>query len=95
MAKLKSGRHKSALKELRKSRKRKEQNKLMKDKIKTLVRKFKKAINKKEKEKVQDLLKELYSLIDKTAKKNIIHKNKAARKKSQLTKLANTILAQK
>ena len=35
-------------------------------------------------EKVEELLKTAYSQIDKAAKKNVFHKNKAARKKSQL-----------
>ena len=35
-------------------------------------------------EKVEELLKTAYSQIDKATKKNVFHKNKAARKKSQL-----------
>ena len=36
------------------------------------------------KQKVQNILNSVYSLIDKGCKKNIFHKNTAARKKSQL-----------
>jgi small subunit ribosomal protein S20 len=35
-------------------------------------------------QKVEELLKTAYSQIDKATKKNVFHKNKAARKKSQL-----------
>lgn len=34
-----------------------------------------------------DMVKKAYSAIDKAAKKNVIHKNKAARLKSKVTKL--------
>lgn len=37
--------------------------------------------------KAQDIVKKAYSVIDKAAKKNIIHKNKAARLKSKVSKL--------
>ena len=37
-----------------------------------------------DKKKLKVILNMLYSLIDKAAKKNIFHKNKAARKKAQL-----------
>ncbi len=38
------------------------------------------------KEEAQKLLPEAYKAVDKAAKKNLIHKNAAARKKSQLAK---------
>jgi len=37
------------------------------------------------KEKVQNILNSTYSLIDKGCKKNVFHKNTAARKKSKMT----------
>jgi small subunit ribosomal protein S20 len=39
------------------------------------------------------LFKQVSSALDKLAKKNIIHKNKAANQKSKLAKLANKIVA--
>ena len=78
---------KSAKKEIRKNKKRRQLNlrrlKVMREnvkKIKTLV-----ADNKKEEAK--KLLPETYKAIDKAAKRNIIDKNTAARKKSRITKL--------
>jgi small subunit ribosomal protein S20 len=39
------------------------------------------------------MLDTVYSAIDKAKKRNILHKNAAARKKSKLTKMVNKILA--
>ncbi|MFA6493155.1 MAG: 30S ribosomal protein S20 [Patescibacteria group bacterium] len=51
-----------------------------------LEKKFKKALKTVTKENVSEVI----SLVDKTAKTNIIHKNKAARIKSRLTKKFGT-----
>jgi small subunit ribosomal protein S20 len=42
------------------------------------------------KQEMQILLTNFYSIVDKAARKNVIHKNTAARKKSKLTKLYTT-----
>ena len=60
------------------------------------MRKAIKAVRKAAHEKVQGkkmdtLIQSAYSAIDKAKKKNIIHKNNAARKKSRLMKLAATV----
>ncbi|MEJ7658433.1 MAG: 30S ribosomal protein S20 [Hymenobacter sp.] len=39
----------------------------------------------------QELLRKVSSMLDRLAKKNIIHKNKAANNKSKLTKLVNAL----
>ena len=39
----------------------------------------------------EELLKTVNGMIDKLAKKNIIHKNKAANQKSKLTKFVNSL----
>jgi|TARA_B110000444_G_scaffold258664_1_gene300179 small subunit ribosomal protein S20 len=44
-----------------------------------------------DRQKIEELLKTAYSQIDKATKKNIFHKNKAARKKSQLAGYLKTI----
>jgi small subunit ribosomal protein S20 len=43
-------------------------------------------------EKVQELLSSSYTVLDKAAKKGVIHKNKASRKKSRLTIRAKNYL---
>ncbi|RJQ27472.1 30S ribosomal protein S20 [Candidatus Parcubacteria bacterium] len=72
---------KSAIKKLRQDRK--------KEKIRDQFRKeLDKSVKKANKEKKADLVKKAISLVDKAVKKNIIHKNKGARIKSGLSKLA-------
>ena len=86
MAKLKTGRHTSALKELRKSKKRHLRNVSAKSKIKTLIKKLEKTIADKNVSEAKSVLKNIFSALDKTSSKKIIHKNTASRKKSRLAK---------
>ncbi|MBC8300506.1 MAG: 30S ribosomal protein S20 [Pelagibacterales bacterium] len=83
--------NKSAMKRIKTSNRNKLQNKFYKTSIKTLIKLFSKHIKiytvsqkPEEKEQLKTILNMLYSLIDKAYKKNIFHKNKAARKKAQL-----------
>ena len=66
-------------------------NRYYKSSVRTLIKMFfqnlevyKNSQNAEEKEKLQNILSSIYSLIDKGTKKNIFHKNAAARKKSKL-----------
>ncbi len=81
---------KSAKKELRKSVKRQKDNNLLKSKVKNLIKKTKKEIEAKNVEAGQDFNKVIKS-IDKMAKKGIIKKNTASRKKSKLQKKINLL----
>jgi small subunit ribosomal protein S20 len=71
---------KSAKKKLRKDKKRELRNK-------TLKNLFKKTVKQAEKNPSEANIRKAVKIIDKIAKKNIIHKNKAARIKSKLSKL--------
>lgn len=71
---------KSSIKRMRQEEKRRKQNK-------TKKRMMKKAITHAKKTKSQTALSDAFSKIDKTAKKRVIHRNKAARLKSQLSKI--------
>jgi len=75
--------HKSALKRIRSSEKRRELNRYQHKTTRNAIKKLEELSDKKEAEK---LLQEVKSMIDKLAKKNIIHKNKAGNLKSKLTK---------
>ncbi len=86
MAKLKTGRHTSALKEARKSKKRQQKNISIKSKIKTLTKKVIAACESKNFGTAKSALNEVFSVIDKAAKKKIIHKNTAARRKAKISK---------
>lgn len=92
MVKLKSGRHTSALKELRKSLKRQKRNLILKNKIKETKKQLIKLVNEKKVEEAKKLLQQFYKIVDKAAKVHYIHKNKAARLKSELTKKLNSII---
>ena len=52
---------------------------------------YKSSQNDTDKEKVQIVLNSIYSLIDKGSKKNVYHKNTAARKKAKLAALLKTV----
>lgn len=81
---------KSAKKKLRQDIKRTKQNKVYElayKKIMDEVRKAKKGQSAGKQGKSDELLKKAYKAIDKAAKKHIIHKNKAARLKSQASRM--------
>ncbi|HBU70279.1 MAG TPA: 30S ribosomal protein S20 [Elusimicrobia bacterium] len=91
MAKLKTGRHTSALKEHRKSKRRAAQNLSVKSKIKTLVKKVEEAVAKKDLKSAQELLRTAFSEWDKAARRNVIHKNAASNQRARLSKLVHSI----
>ena len=80
---------KSAKKALRASLRKKENNDLTRAKIKSAVKGVRAAV-KTEDKKTPELLSKAYRELDLAAKKNVIHKNKASRLKSRLTKLTAT-----
>lgn len=84
--KLKTGRHTSALKEARKSLKRRATNKIIKSRIKTAIKKVDSAVTEKNAAKAEGFLRIAASLLDKAAKKKIIHRKTASRKISHLSR---------
>jgi small subunit ribosomal protein S20 len=80
---------KSAKKALRQNRKRKLRNIADKKKIKELTKKVKFLASQKNKKEGEKFLPQIYKALDKAAKTGVIKKNKAARKKSRITKLVN------
>ncbi len=75
---------KSAKKRVRLAEENRKRNKSVRTRIKNITRKLKEEKDPKKKE---ELLKVAYSVVDKAVKKKVIHKNTAARKKSQFTRL--------
>jgi len=59
--------------------------------MKDAVRQFRKLIKNGEVDKAKEMLPDVYSKIDRCARRNIIHKNAAARKKSRLTALLQKV----
>lgn len=79
---------KSAKKALRTDIRRKAENDLVRSKIKGAYKGAKISIAKKESD-VAEKIQSLYRELDLAAKKNVIHRNKAARLKSRITKSAS------
>ncbi len=72
---------KTAKRALRSSKRKAVQNKLIKTRVEVAIRQAKKK-------KTAKAVKEAISIVDKAAKKKTIHKNRAARIKSQLSRLS-------
>ncbi len=80
--------HKSALKRIRQSEKRRVANRYYSVTARNAVRKLRAMDNKEEAEKN---LSEVVSMLDKLSKRNIIHKNKASNLKSKLQKHVSSL----
>ena len=79
----------SAKKALRQNVRRNIMNTQRKKKMRNLIKEAKILVAQKKIEEAKKLLPQIYKALDKTAKKNIIKKNTASRKKSRLTKMLN------
>ncbi|MDQ7821904.1 MAG: 30S ribosomal protein S20 [Candidatus Eremiobacteraeota bacterium] len=77
-------------KRIKQSEKRHDKNVAAKSKVKTAFKKTEAAIAQGKNEEAKVLAREAVVTIDKAASKRIVHKNKAARKKSRLVKKLNT-----
>jgi small subunit ribosomal protein S20 len=80
--------HKATKKDVRQAAKRNERNRYHGKTTRNAIRDLKKLT---EKSAAGEKLSDVISMIDKLAKRNIIHKNKAANLKSKLTKKVNTL----
>ena len=80
--------HKSAIKRIRQSEKRRLLNKYFHKTTRNAMSKLRSLSNKKE---ASTLLPKVVAMLDKLTKRNIIHKNKASNLKSKLTKHVNAI----
>lgn len=83
--------NKSAEKRIEITKRNRLQNRFYKSSVRTLIKGFFKNLeiyktskNPEEKKELQKILSSIYSLIDKGTKKNVFHKNAAARKKAKL-----------
>ena len=80
--------HKSAIKRIRQSEKRRLFNRHFHKTTRNAVRKLKSLSSKKE---ATELFPKVVAMLDKLAKRNIIHKNKASNLKSKLAKHLNVL----
>jgi len=86
-----SARNLSAEKRQRQNEKRRLRNKSTKTAIRTAAKKVVAAAEKKDAESAKAALRDMISRIDSAARKGIIKKNTAARKKSRMQKLVNRL----
>ncbi len=91
--------NKSAKKRIQVAERNRLTNKSYKSSVRTLTKKtltncekYKKEPNSDNKQLIQLSVNEAFSLIDKAVKKNVLHKNNGANKKSRINKLVKTLL---
>ncbi|MCL2834721.1 MAG: 30S ribosomal protein S20 [Treponema sp.] len=84
---------KSVIKRHRQSEERRLRNKAVKSSVRTSVKKFQTLAIKKEAGEAETALAEMIKKIDTAARKGIIKKNAAARKKSRMQRLFNVMKA--
>lgn len=80
--------HKSALKRIRSNNAKRLRNRYQHKTTRTFIKRLRTTTDKGE---AQELLKQVTGMLDRLAKRNIIHKNKAANDKSKLAKLVNSL----
>lgn len=80
---------KSAQKALRQNTRKRKVNNIHKKRTKELIKKVRALVAEKKTDEAKKLLSQIYKNLDKSAKKNVIKKNNASRKKGRITKLLN------
>jgi small subunit ribosomal protein S20 len=83
--------HKSAIRQWRRSLRRRAINKSNKTALRNQIKKLREAIAAKDKETAEKLLSQTFSLIDKSIKKRTIHENTGNRYKSRLNRQVEMI----
>jgi small subunit ribosomal protein S20 len=81
----------AAEKSERQSKKRRLRNRMVKSRVKTLVKDFIDLVNEKKKDEARKAFIEISSFLDKAVNRGIYHRNTAARKKSRMNLLLNTL----
>jgi small subunit ribosomal protein S20 len=85
--------HKSAEKRMLQNKKRRQRNKHIDSTMRSTIRSVERTIQSKDADAALDTLRKAIPIIDKAASKGVIHKNKAARHVSRLTRKANALRA--
>jgi small subunit ribosomal protein S20 len=85
--------HQSAVKRHAQSLKRREANRSNRSRLRTQLKRLRATVAGKDLETAQRLLPETMALIDRSIQKGVLHENTAARHKSRLTRLVNSLAA--
>ena len=82
--------HRSALKRIRSSEKKRQRNQIFRSSARTYVKKARQLMAEQGKtEESEAAVRQAISALDKAAQKGVIHKNNAARRKARLMKMLN------
>ena len=81
----------SAAKRIRQSEVRRQKNRSYRSRMRTAVRRLRRAVDEGDAQTARELLPETLRLIDKTAQKDVVHANSAARTKSRLVRSVETL----
>lgn len=81
----------SSKKDIRRSEKRRIANQSVKSSIKTYIKKTRVAVAGGDADATKVALTDAIKALDKAAQRGVIHKNQAARRKSRIAKLANSV----
>lgn len=79
---------KSAVKRAKTSEKRRLRNKQVKSRVRTVIRRFRESLREGDEQLVEERLRNAISALDRAVSKGVLHRNSAARKKSQLYRAA-------
>ena len=83
--------HKSAVKKFRQDLQRRARNRMHRTRLRSQVKKIRKAVEDGDAETARSLLPGTLSLIDHSAKLGVVHDNAAARTKSRITRAVNKL----
>ena len=83
--------HKSAIKRHRQSLKRRQTNRSNRSALRTQIKKLRSSASGEDLESARRMLVETTSLIDRSTRKGVLHANAAARQKSRLARLVNSL----
>lgn len=81
----------TSIKDLRQNKRRKENNDRLRNRMKRAIKKFNTLIQEENSDEAKKTLTQVYKILDKSAKKNVIKKQKADRIKSRLTTKLNKL----
>jgi small subunit ribosomal protein S20 len=93
MAKLKTGRHTSAIKAARQATKHRWANRAAKDEAKELTKQLLEAVAKKDAAKSKELLRKTSSVLARLGRRNVVHHAAASRKIARLSKTVHRLSA--
>ncbi|MCF8030247.1 MAG: 30S ribosomal protein S20 [Desulfohalobiaceae bacterium] len=82
---------KQSLKRHRQSEKARERNKAVRTRVKNSVKQVRSAIQARDKEQAREALQKANSVLDRAASKGVIHRRKAARRMSRLSRQVDTL----